>query len=147
MGESPWGFDSPLSHQHETTVPGYTVFILCYPAQTFSQVAALECPGLVSLAYSAGVTAVPQMEPQALLLLIRDKLRDGRLSHDGIRQVVSSPSNGETCDACDARIPKDQSVMETTLASRRGAREVLHLHVVCFRLWDAERGTTLWRTE
>jgi hypothetical protein len=82
------------------------------------------------------------MEPQALLLLIRDKLRDGRLPHDGIRKVVSSPSDGETCDACDTRITNDQLVLEATLAGRSARTAVLRLHVACFRLWDAERSTT-----
>jgi hypothetical protein len=82
------------------------------------------------------------MEPQALLLLVRDKLRDGRLSTDGIRKVVSTPSDGETCDACDTRIAKDQLVMEATLAGRSAQTAVLRFHVACFRLWDAERSTT-----
>jgi hypothetical protein len=85
------------------------------------------------------------MEPQALLLLIRDKLRDGRLPHDSIRKVVSSPSDGETCDACDTRITKDQLVMEATLAGRNSPRGVLRFHTACLRLWDAERRATAQR--
>src|SRR5207237_6031271 len=43
---------------------------------------------------------------------IQRKIRDGRLPHDGITKVWSSPSAGETCDACDTILAKDQLVME-----------------------------------
>jgi hypothetical protein len=59
--------------------------------------------------------------------------------------VVSGPSDGETCDACDLRITKDQLVMEATLAGRDAARPTLRFHVACLRLWDAERSTTARR--
>jgi hypothetical protein len=41
------------------------------------------------------------MDQEALRRFIRRKLQDGRLPRDGIRRVWSSPSDGETCDACD----------------------------------------------
>jgi hypothetical protein len=79
------------------------------------------------------------MDLQALLLLIRDKLQDGRLPHDSITRVWSSPSDGETCDACETRIAKDQSVTEVTLAGGSRAGAAIPFHVVCFHVWDVER--------
>src|SRR5438309_11035158 len=52
------------------------------------------------------------MDQESLRLLIQGKIRDGRLPHDGITKVWSSPSAGETCDACDTILAKDQLVME-----------------------------------
>src|SRR6266536_2171959 len=46
------------------------------------------------------------MDPQTLSLLVRRKLRDGRLPHDGIRRVWSGPSDGYKCDACDTVLAK-----------------------------------------
>ena len=79
------------------------------------------------------------MDPQALLLFIRGKLQDGRLPHSSITRVWSSPSDGETCDACETRIAKDQSVTEVTLAGGSRGGAAIPFHVVCFQLWDAER--------
>jgi len=76
------------------------------------------------------------LDPQALLLLIRDKLQDGRLPHDSITRVWSNPSSGETCNACETRITKDQLVTVVTVA---GGRTAIPFHVACFRLWDAAR--------
>lgn len=52
------------------------------------------------------------MDQESLRLIIRRKLQNGRLPHDGIRKVESSPSAGETCDACDAIVAMDQLLME-----------------------------------
>ncbi len=52
------------------------------------------------------------MDQESLRLLVRRKLQDGRLPHDGIRRVAGSPSAGETCDACDAILAMDQLLME-----------------------------------
>jgi hypothetical protein len=41
------------------------------------------------------------MDQEALRSLIRRKLQDGRLPHEGIKRIWSSPSDGETCEACD----------------------------------------------
>ena len=76
------------------------------------------------------------MDPQALVLLIRDKLQDGRLPHSSITRVWSNPSGGETCNACETRITRDQSVTVVTVA---GGRAAIPFHVACFRLWDAAR--------
>jgi hypothetical protein len=77
------------------------------------------------------------MDQEALRRLIRRKLQDGRLPLDGIRRVWSSPSAGETCDACDTVLAQDQLLMEgiTLDLGRRPVR----MHVRCFQVWEHER--------
>jgi hypothetical protein len=55
------------------------------------------------------------MDASALRFLIKEKLQDGRLPHSSITRVWSGSSDGETCDACEVRITKDQSVTQVTL--------------------------------
>jgi hypothetical protein len=52
------------------------------------------------------------MEAPAIRLLIREKLKDGRLPYDSMPRFWGGPGNGEQCDACDALISKPQLVME-----------------------------------
>jgi hypothetical protein len=75
------------------------------------------------------------MESQALRLLLRAKLADGRLPHDHIPRIWSGPGNNESCDACEETISKAQMIMEGIGLDGRGVQ----FHVVCFPLWDAER--------
>jgi hypothetical protein len=77
------------------------------------------------------------MDQEALRRLIRRKLQDGRLPHDGPRRVWSGPSDGETCDACDTVFAKDQLLMEGITLDL--GRRPLQLHVRCFQMWDHER--------
>jgi len=59
------------------------------------------------------------MEVEALRLLIREKLQDGRLSHEQISRVQSRPADGQKCDACEKLITTAQFVVTgTTLAGR-----------------------------
>jgi hypothetical protein len=51
------------------------------------------------------------MDQEAFRRLVRRKLQDGRLPHDGPRRVCG-PSDGETCDACGTVLAKDQLLME-----------------------------------
>ena len=77
------------------------------------------------------------MDQEALRRLIRRKLQDGHLPHEGIKRIWSSPSYGETCDACDTVLAKDQMLMEgITLDLDRGP---FKLHVRCFQIWEHER--------
>jgi hypothetical protein len=78
------------------------------------------------------------MEAPAIRLLIRDKLKDGRLPYDSMPRFWGGPSNGERCDACDALISKSQLVMEG-ITSTPSDKKPIQFHVVCFQLWDAER--------
>ena len=78
------------------------------------------------------------MDQEALRSLIRRKLQDGRLPHEGIKRIWSSPSDGETCDACDTVLAKDQMLMEGVTLDL-GRRHMLQLHVRCFQMWEHER--------
>jgi len=80
------------------------------------------------------------MDQESLRLFIRRKLGDGRLPHDGIKRVWSSPSDGETCDACETVLAKDQLLMEGITLDL--GRKAFQLHVRCFQLWDHERRAT-----
>ena len=53
------------------------------------------------------------------------------------KRVWSSPSDGETCDACDTVLSKDQLVMEGVTLDL--GRRPLQMHVRCFQVWDHER--------
>ena len=75
------------------------------------------------------------MDQESLRLLIRR-----RLPHDGIRRVASSPTAGETCDACDAIVAMDQLLMEGITLDL--GRKPLQLHVRCFQMWDHESRAT-----
>jgi len=81
------------------------------------------------------------MDQESLRLFIRRKLQDGRLPHDSITRVWSSPSDGETCDACDAILSKEQLLMEAITLVPLGRRP-FQFHVRCFQVWDHERQAT-----
>ena len=80
------------------------------------------------------------MDQESLRRFIRRKLVNGHLPHDGVRKVWSSPSAGETCDACDTILAKDQWLMEGITLHL--GRRPLQLHVRCFQVWDHERHVT-----
>ena len=76
------------------------------------------------------------MNQESLRLLIRAKILNGHLPHNKIPRVWGSPIDGETCDACDAILAKEQLLMEgTTLAGGLP----IQFHVQCFQIWDEER--------
>ena len=77
----------------------------------------------------------------ALRVLIRAKLADGRLPINSIPRVWGGPGNGEMCDACEHIITKDEFVREGI--GVEGIRRPLHMHVACFRFWDEERRAVL----
>jgi hypothetical protein len=76
------------------------------------------------------------MMVENLRLLIREKLQDGRLPHERISRVQSSPADGQKCDACEKLITMGQLVVTGITLAGRGS---LQLHVQCFQLWDDER--------
>ena len=78
------------------------------------------------------------MDEEALRRLIRDKLQNGRLPHAEVQRIWSSPSDGETCDACDTVLAKDQVLMEGVTLDL-GRTHILQLHVGCFQMWEHER--------
>jgi hypothetical protein len=78
------------------------------------------------------------MKIEALRLLIREKLEDGRLRHERISRAQSGPADGQKCDACEKLITMAQFVVTgVSLAGRRSIS--IQLHVQCFQLWDDER--------
>jgi hypothetical protein len=77
------------------------------------------------------------MDQESLRLLIQRKIRDGRLPRHGIGRVWSSPSAGQTCDACEAIVSRDQLVMEGAPLASGG--KAYTFHVRCFQIWDSER--------
>jgi hypothetical protein len=75
--------------------------------------------------------------PTPLRALIRSKLADGRLPVNSIPRVWGGAGNGETCDACEEAITKDQFVLEglSVAEPNRG----IQLHAECFYFWDRLR--------
>ena len=78
------------------------------------------------------------MEIEALRILIREKLKDGRLPHDSMPRFWGGPADGEVCDACDEPITKQQLVM-VGIASTLSNKKPIQFHVQCFQVWDSER--------
>jgi hypothetical protein len=85
------------------------------------------------------LTREAAIDQEALHLFIRRKLRNRLLPHDGIRTVWSTPSDGETCDACDTVLTKDQLLMEAVPLDP--GRRPVRMHVRCCQIWDLERLT------
>ena len=78
------------------------------------------------------------MPPESLQLLIRQKLANGTLPmNSSVPRIWGGPGNGETCEACDGVITKDEWVSEGV--SLAGGPKPVHLHVKCFHLWQEER--------
>jgi hypothetical protein len=75
------------------------------------------------------------MDKPTLRLLIRERLADGRLSHDRFTRVWSGPGNGEICYGCGEMVTKGQMAMGGLDAMGRGAQ----FHVACLYLWEVER--------
>ena len=78
------------------------------------------------------------MESEALRLLIRQKLQDGRLPLNSMPRFWGGPADGEVSDACDKPITKEQLVMEGIASTLRDKKPV-QFHVRCFHIWDHER--------
>jgi hypothetical protein len=75
---------------------------------------------------------------ESLRALIRERLASGVLPGGDCTKVFGGPSNGETCDGCGERVPKNNLVMECIGPHFPKA---LQFHVRCFYIWDSERGT------
>ena len=86
------------------------------------------------------------MEADAIRILIRQKLNDGRLPYDSMPRFWGGPGDEERCDACDLPINKGQLVMEG-IASQISNKKPVQFHVICFQLWDhARRESKSWRS-
>ena len=77
------------------------------------------------------------MKVEALRLLIREKLQDGRLPHERISRVQSFPADGEKCDACEKLVTMAEFVVTGITLAGQGS---IQLHVQCFQLSDAALG-------
>jgi hypothetical protein len=77
------------------------------------------------------------IDQDALRLLIRSKLADGRLPLNSIPRIWGGSGNGESCDACEIIVTKDEFVMERI--SLADGRRPPQLHARCFWLWESER--------
>jgi hypothetical protein len=78
------------------------------------------------------------MDQDILRLIIRGKLADGRLPLNRMPKLWGGPGNGESCDACDSIVTKDEGVIEAQAPLAVGTQP-LQLHARCFWLWEAER--------
>ena len=77
-------------------------------------------------------------DSQTIRLLIREKLRDGRLPSGRAGRFWGGPGTGELCDACEAPITRDQLGFEDFSSNATGTKP-LQIHAGCFQIWDAER--------
>lgn len=77
------------------------------------------------------------MDSQAIRVLIRRKLGDGRLPQNSIPRVWGGAGAGETCDGCEELINNSQFVFEGVSTSE--GRRAIQMHVACFKMWDEER--------
>jgi hypothetical protein len=79
------------------------------------------------------------MDPQALRVLIRQRLAAGHLPQERGARVWSGPGQGEICDACSLVVGHTELMMDVPAdAVARG----LHFHVACFHAWQAERSAS-----
>ena len=79
-------------------------------------------------------------DPDALRLLVRLKLADARLPHEGIPPTIpGGPGDESTCGACDQIVTEGDLMLKvtTTASARHNAPMVLHAD--CFQLWNEER--------
>jgi len=82
-------------------------------------------------------------DPDALRLLVRLKLADGRLPHEGIPPAIpGGPGDESVCGVCDQVVTENELMMRVTptASSRSPRREApIVLHADCFQLWNQER--------
>ena len=79
----------------------------------------------------------PSVDEDALCLLIRQKLADGRLPRNSLPRLWGWPADGEACDGCDEVIPKGHFVMEV-MSTDVDVPRVLKFHVGCLQVWVRE---------
>jgi len=68
-----------------------------------------------------------------------DQILESTSGHPtGVARFWGGPTDGETCDACDKPITRQQLIMEG-IASTLSDKQPIHFHVRCFQFWDTER--------
>ena len=66
--------------------------------------------------------------------IIRMKLAAGLLPREPAGRVWAGPGRGETCNACDERITKGQTVYEWEYGDGK-----VQVHLDCYQLWNELR--------
>lgn len=79
------------------------------------------------------------MGAESVRVIIRQKLRDGRLPYDDVSKFWRDPDVEDQCDACDCAFTKDELVMDGIASTLGGDKKSIQFHAVCFHLWDDER--------
>jgi hypothetical protein len=88
--------------------------------------------------------AMRESAVEGLLRIIRVRLADGSLPHEGIPATIRGrPGDGSICGACDHIVTNRDLMMvvtreEASFSSLRGARPIA-LHAGCFELWNTVR--------
>ena len=77
------------------------------------------------------------MDPQAIRLLIRAKLDDGRLPRGTAPRAFGRPGNWQKCEACEETMSKALLMMEVYLQTRN--MKAVRFHGDCYELWNQER--------
>lgn len=75
------------------------------------------------------------VDEEAVRILTRTKLQDGRLPSARALRVHGRPGDGETCDACETAIVKKQMLIEVLTTYQTPSQ----LHANCFQIWETER--------
>lgn len=81
-------------------------------------------------------------DPDALRLLVRLKLANGRLPHADIPPTVPGvPGDGSSCDGCDKALARDELMMVIAAPRPSDAHDSRPtvLHPDCFQIWNQER--------
>jgi len=76
------------------------------------------------------------MSDDVIRMLIRQRIRDGRLPRNRVVELGYGSGIGQQCDACGTAIEPDQ--LMTVRICADDWRTIL-LHADCFQIWDAER--------
>jgi hypothetical protein len=78
---------------------------------------------------------------ESIRQMIRRRLVDRTLPRATPSRIWGGPGLGLTCGVCELPVTADQSELQVELFDGYEAPmlEVLHLHTVCFALWELER--------
>jgi hypothetical protein len=77
------------------------------------------------------------MDVQAIRLLIRQKLQDGRLPGGSTPRVFGRPGNWHKCDACEETMANALPMKEVYAVTND--KKSIRFHGDCYLLWNEER--------
>jgi hypothetical protein len=75
------------------------------------------------------------MDLESIRVLIRVRMRDGRLPRESAPQAFGQPGNGQKCSACDEILTTDRLMMEVPANNGK----IFSFHGDCYLLWLDER--------